>query len=73
MMAEFDIRNVVRNSVLFCCFDQNLIGRDEEKFGLRIDEFFNEPWTGDAVHFHFFACDPFHNDSANRLPPIAIA
>jgi len=32
----------------------------EDKLCIWIDEFFDEPWAGDAIHFNFLAGDPFH-------------
>ena len=32
----------------------------EDKLCIWIDEFFDEPWAGDAIHFNFLASDPFH-------------
>src|SRR5438094_4536779 len=59
-MTEFDIRHVERGRSFLLCCRHHRFGRNEKEFGLRIDELLDEPGTSDPVHFHSFACDPFH-------------
>src|SRR5664279_480956 len=50
-------------------------GADNNEFSLPVDEFLDEPRTGNAVNFHFLAGDPFHdllrlvNADFGVLPP----
>ena len=36
------------------------IARQEDKLRVWVDEFFDQPWAGNSVHFNFLASDPFH-------------
>ncbi len=44
----------------------NLIGSDKEKLCFGINESLYQPGAGDAIDFHLFACDPFHNKRIAR-------
>src|SRR6266480_3718321 len=58
VMPELAIRHIKHNPVI------NLrpvsITRQEDKVRVSIDEFLDEPWAGNSVHFNFLASDPFH-------------
>ena len=36
------------------------IVRQEDKLGVLVDAFLDEPWAGHTIHFNFLAGDPFH-------------
>src|SRR5437016_2568535 len=36
------------------------IAPQEDKLRVSVDEFFDQPWAGNSVHFNFLASDPFH-------------
>src|SRR6266516_1820636 len=57
-MPKLAIRHVEYNSVIDLC--PVSIGWQENKFRVSVDEFLDEPWAGNAVHFNFLAGDPFH-------------
>src|SRR5207247_8671194 len=38
----------------------DLVGRHEQEFGLRVDEFADQPRSGDPVYLHFLARHPLH-------------
>src|SRR5438309_5541409 len=44
---------------------QDLVGRDVEDLCLRVDEFPNQPGTGDAIRLRPRACDPLHDWSSD--------
>ena len=41
----------------------------EDKLCIWIDEFFDEPWAGDAIHFNFLASDPPHRLDSHVVAP----
>ena len=61
MMAEFHVRHIEGRGAESSRFAHHLLGGDEMKLGLGIDELPNQPRTCDAIDFHFFARDPFHD------------
>lgn len=57
-MAKLTIRDVEYDSILdFCPVS---VMREEDKFRVSVDKFFDKPRAGDSVHFNFLASDPFH-------------
>ena len=58
MMAELAVRNVEDDSVIDSC--PVGVPRQEQKFRVDIDKFFNEPWAGHTIDLNFLASDPFH-------------
>ena len=58
VMPELAIRHIEYDSIA----DPGPVGVvwQEHKLGVWVDEFFDEPWAGDSVHFNFLAGDPFH-------------
>src|SRR6266403_6187323 len=78
MVAKIHLRHIVRNGLFPLCRLHYLIRRHEKEFGLRINEFFDQPRTGHPVHFDFFASNPFHSyfptgTRSKRSPPSAMA
>jgi hypothetical protein len=61
-MSELDVGNVVRDRVLALRDVSNLVGRDEQEFGLWIDKARDQPRTGDAIDARTFAGHPLHGD-----------
>src|SRR5438477_4975379 len=57
-MSELAVRDVEHDSVLDLC--PVSVAREKDKFCVSVDEFFDEPWARDSVHFNFLAGDPFH-------------
>src|SRR5204863_3871339 len=58
VMPKLAIRHVEHDSVVdFCPVS---VVRQEDKLRVSINEFFDEPWTGNSIHFNFLASDPFH-------------
>ena len=57
-MTEFAVRNIEHDSITDLC--PIGVARQEDKLRILVDEFFDEPWAGDAIHFNFLASDPFH-------------
>src|ERR1044071_7263044 len=57
-MIKLAIWNVEHGSIIDLC--PVGVPWQEDKFRVVIDEFFDEPWAGDSVHFNFLASDPFH-------------
>jgi len=58
VMAKLAIGHVEHDSVIGLC--PVSIVWHEDKLCVSVDEFFDEPWAGHAVHFNFLAGDPFH-------------
>src|SRR6266487_3737895 len=58
LVTELAVRNVEHDSVIDLC-PVGIVWQ-EDKLRIWIDEFFDEPWAGDAIHFNFLASDPFH-------------
>jgi transporter family protein len=57
-MPELAIRHIKDDAVLdFCPLG---IVRQENKLCVVVDEFLDEPWAGNSIHFNFLARDPFH-------------
>src|SRR5437868_12775305 len=66
MMPQLDVRYVKRyGGFSFCRFDY-LVGVDEKKLRLRINESFNEPRAGDSIHFGMGSRYIFHSASPNE-------
>jgi transporter family protein len=57
-MPEFAIQHVEHDSVIDACPVSVVWQKD--KLRVSIDEFFDEPWAGHAIHFNFLASDPLH-------------
>ena len=57
-MAEFAVRNVEDDSIIDPC--PVGIPRQEQKFRVGIDKFFDQPWAGHTIDLNFLAGDPFH-------------
>src|ERR1700741_286699 len=57
-MAEFAVRHVENSSVVNLC--PISIACQEDKRRVSIDEFSDQPWAGNSIHFNFLASDPFH-------------
>ena len=58
VMAELAVRNVEDDSVIDPC--PVGVPRQEQKFRVGIDKFFDEPWAGYTIDLNFLAGDPFH-------------
>ncbi len=58
VMTELAIGHVEYDSVIDLC--PVGVVREEDELRIWVDEFFDKPWAGDAVHFNFLASDPFH-------------
>jgi bacterial/archaeal transporter family protein len=58
VMPQLAIRDVEHDSVS----DPSpvSVARQEDKLRVLVDEFFDKPRAGNAVHFNFLASDPFH-------------
>src|SRR5438132_10508656 len=58
MMPKLAIGYVEHDPVL----DLRPVGivRQEDKLGVLVDAFLDEPWAGHTIHFNFLAGDPFH-------------
>src|SRR6266403_268327 len=58
MVPELAVRHVEYDSIT----DLRPIGasRQENKLRVSVDEFSDEPWAGNSIHFNFLASDPFH-------------
>src|SRR6185295_17072110 len=61
MMAELHAFDVEGNRSFAGGGRHHFVAGDEEELGVRIDEFPDQPGTGDAVHLDAFAGDPFHD------------
>src|SRR5262249_33100663 len=48
-------------------FAHHLVGGDEDELGVGIDEFFDQPGTGNAVDLDAFAGDPAHGNPPWRF------
>ena len=57
-MAEFAVRHVEHSSVVDLC--PISIAWQEDKLRVSVDEFSDQPWAGNSIHFNFLASDPFH-------------
>jgi transporter family protein len=57
-MTELTIGHVEYDSVIDLC--PVSVPWQEDKLRVFVDELFDKPWAGDAVHFNFLAGDPFH-------------
>jgi bacterial/archaeal transporter family protein len=57
-MSELAIGHVEHDSVIDLC--PVSIAWKEDKLGVPVDEFLNEPWAGNSIDFNFLAGDPFH-------------
>src|SRR5258708_15481736 len=62
-MAKLDVLDVVGNGVEALRLRHHLFAGHKHELGLLIDEFFDEPWAGNAIHLDLFAGDPFHAES----------
>src|SRR5215471_1185166 len=60
MMAEFDIRHIERDGAFTFRDLHHLIRWHIEELGLRVNESFDEPGTGDAVHLWSRSGYPLH-------------
>src|SRR5579864_4765623 len=69
VMSELDALHVVRNSAILLCHFHDFVLRHEQKFGLRIDEYANQPGAGYSVHFDSLACYPIHDQVPFNLGP----
>ena len=58
VMAELAIRDVEHDSI--SDLSPISVVREEDELRMFVDELFDEPWAGYAVHFNFLASDPFH-------------
>src|SRR5436309_4981537 len=58
VMPKLAIGHVEYDSVLDLC--PVSVMREEDKLRVSVDEFFDQPWAGNSVHFNFLASDPFH-------------
>ena len=57
-MSELAIRHVEHDSVIDLC--PVSIAWKEDKLGVPVDEFFDDPRAGNSIDFNFLAGDPFH-------------
>ena len=57
-MSELAIGHVEHDSVIDLC--PVSIAWKEDKLGVPVDEFLDEPWAGNSIDFNFLARDPFH-------------
>ena len=76
VMRERDVRNIVRDRILFFGGVQHFAGRHIQELGGRINEAGNQPRAGDTVDLRTLARDParcgvggFADDFAARLLP----
>ena len=60
MVSELCVGNVIGSGALALSDGQHLVFRHVQKLGSRVDEAFDQPRTGDAVHFRTFTSDPLH-------------
>jgi hypothetical protein len=57
-----NLRRIKRDCIVqFGLFEQVLLG-NENKLSLRINEPFDQPGAGNAIHFDVFPGNPFHNN-----------
>ncbi len=66
-MTEFAVRNIEHDSITDLC--PIGVARQEDKLRILVDEFFDEPWAGDAIHFNFLASDPPHRLDSHVVAP----
>ena len=59
-MPELHVWHVERCGVFALGRRDDFIGRDEEEFGVRIDELLDQPRARDSVYLHVLSGDPFH-------------
>lgn len=60
VMTEFYVRHVIGDGSLPLSGLHHLVGRDEQKLGLRVHELLDEPRTSHSVHLDSFSCYVFH-------------
>src|SRR5260370_18723354 len=60
VMPELHTLHIERSGPEALGFVHNLIGRNEEKFGLLVHELSYEPGTGPAIHLNSFSNNSFH-------------
>src|SRR5215471_7399220 len=75
-MPQLDVFHVVEDGIQALSLVDDLVGRDENKLRVLVDEFLNEPWAGDPVDLDALARDPFHAIlplPCMRTPPSAIS
>src|SRR5215813_10159044 len=73
-MPQLDVFHVVEGGVQALSLVDDLVGRDENKLRVPVDEFLDEPWAGDPVDLDVLARDPFHailHLPCMRTPPSA--
>src|SRR5437899_11786946 len=58
-MAQLTVRNIVNSAV--ADFGPVCLVRQEDEFGVWVDELLNQPGAGHAIDFHAFSSDPFHS------------
>src|SRR5262252_9796903 len=59
-MPQLDVFHVVEDGIQALSLVDDLVGRDENKLRVLVDEFLDEPWAGDPVDLDVLARDPFH-------------
>jgi hypothetical protein len=59
-MAEFAAFDIVGRCAQLAGFGLDLVRRNKNEFGLRVDEFPDEPRARHTVNFHFLTGNPFH-------------
>ena len=67
VMPELAVRNVEDDSVIDSC--PVGVPRQEHKFCVGIDKFFDEPWAGHTIDLNFLAGDPFHALTFRSVAP----
>ena len=67
VMSEFAVRNIEYDSVIDLC--PIGVARQEDKLRILVDEFFDKPWAGHAIHFNFLASDPPHRLDSHVVAP----
>jgi hypothetical protein len=69
LMPKLHVGYIKRDAPFPGGFTDDLVGGNEEKFCLPVDEFFDQPGTGDPVNHYAFASNPFHMLSSPAKRP----
>ena len=71
-MPELDIGHVERCGVFAFGRRDDLIGRDEKEFSLRINELLDQPGARHSVDLHVLPGDPFHLFASCSCPASSV-
>ena len=61
VVTQLHTLHIERCSVEALRFVHDPVGRDKDELSLFVHELLDEPWTGDAIYFHFFTSYPLHS------------